>query len=215
MRRQPLRSPPLLNSLRDPDHLHYNGFPNSVTVSWGLRRGGLTVAIVTQPPRWEPDTQMVAAVVSMPKVSRSMTELSDFDRAWLVAGLTLAGMTADEIAERTRCSRRLVMSIRAEDVTQAFKVAQVEAHELGNELRAERCQHAVTRRELSEACASIERLQVQVDQLVDAMQAGELHIFNCGHPMVPFNMYRNGGKTYCRKCRTDRQTKRRRELLAV
>lgn len=158
---------------------------------------------------------MVAAVLSMPKASRKMTELSDPDRAWLVAGLTLAGMTAEDIAERTSCSRRLVMSIRAEDMTQVCKVAQKQTGEIGDELRAERCQHAVTRRELSEARASIERLQVQVDQLIDAMQAGELHTFNCGHPMVPFNMYRNGGKTYCRKCRTDRQMKRRRGLLAV
>ena len=101
---------------------------------------------MTQPARWNPDTQMVAAVLSMPKASRALTEMSDLDRSWLVAGLTLAGMTAEEIADRTRCSRRLVMTIRADDMTQAFKVAQVEAHDLGNELRAERCQHAVTRR---------------------------------------------------------------------
>ncbi|MHC9292043.1 hypothetical protein ACRCUN_06220 [Mycobacterium sp. LTG2003] len=164
---------------------------------------------MTAPQRWEPDDQMVAAVLSMPKASRKMTELSDPDRAWLVAGLTLAGMTAEDIAERTSCSRRLVMSIRAEDMTQVCKVAQKQTGEIGDELRAERCQHAVTRRELSDARAETERLRAQLDQLVDAHMAGTLTLFRCGHPRVRYNIYEHGGKSYCRQCRTDRQAVRR------
>lgn len=159
---------------------------------------------------------MVAAVLSMPKASRAMTELSDPDRAWLVAGLTLAGMTAEEIAERTKCSRRLVMSIRAEDMTQVCKVAQQQTGEIGEELSTERCQHSLTRRELSESRAEAERLRVQLDQIIDAYMAGTLDVFRkCGHPRVRYNTYEHGGRQWCRECARDRKAKRRAELKAV
>ncbi|MGV0738224.1 hypothetical protein ABQF35_14310 [Mycobacterium syngnathidarum] len=165
---------------------------------------------MTTPERWEPDAQMVAAVLSMPKASRAMTELSDPDRAWLVAGLTLAGMTAEEIAERTKCSRRLVMSIRAEDMTQVCKVAQQQTGEISEELSAERCQHSLTRRELSESRAEAERLRAQLDQIIDAHMAGTLDVFRkCGHPMVRYNVYEHRGKKFCRTCARDRQAARR------
>ncbi|UVT31438.1 DNA binding protein [Mycobacterium phage Mask] len=172
---------------------------------------------MTAPQRWEPDEQMVAAVLSMPKASRKMTELSDADRAWLVAGLTLAGVTAQDIADRLGCSLRLVRSIRAEDITQMAYIAQQETLKLGDELRSERCLHAVTRRELADARAEVERLRAQVDQLVDAHMTGELRVFpKCGHPMVPYNTYEHGGRRWCRECaRLRKQEKRKRRAVVV
>ncbi|WP_237162362.1 hypothetical protein [Mycolicibacterium fortuitum] len=170
---------------------------------------------MTAPQRWEPDAQMVAAVLSMPKASRKMTELSDADRSWLVAGLTLAGVTAQDIADRLSCSLRLVRAIRAEDMTQMAVVAQTETRALGDELRAERCDHSVTRRQLAAAEAENARLRAQLDQLVDAHQAGTLDLFRCGHPRVKYNEYRHGGKSYCRECRRDYQANRRKTLAAV
>lgn len=113
---------------------------------------------------------MVDAVLSMPKASRKMTELSGPDRSWLVAGLTLAGVTADEIAERTGCSRRLVMAIRAEDMTQVCKLAQQQVSELDAELSAERSAHSVTRRDLVVSRAESARLRAQVGQLLKALR---------------------------------------------
>ena len=152
---------------------------------------------------------MVAAVLSMPKASRKMTELSDADRAWLVAGLTLAGVTAQDIADRLGCSLRLVRSIRAEDITQMAVVAQRMTGELEVALSAERSEHSVTRRDLGEKVSEAERLRLQLDQIVDAHLAGTLTLFRCGHPRVKYNEYRHGGKPYCRECRRHRQAARR------
>ncbi|OMC08541.1 hypothetical protein [Mycolicibacterium fortuitum] len=170
---------------------------------------------MTAPQRWEPDAQMVAAVLSMPKASRKMTELSDADRSWLVAGLTLAGVTAQDIADRLSCSLRLVRAIRAEDMTQMAYIAQDETRKLGDDLRVERCEHSVTRRTLAEAEAENSRLRMQLDQLVDAIQAGSVDSFRCGHPRVKYNVYSHGGKQYCRECRRQYQAQRRKGLIAV
>ena len=72
---------------------------------------------MSAPTRWEPDEQLVPAVLASVR-GYSMAALSFPDRCWVVAGLTLAGLTAEEIAERLACSLRLVRSLRAEDMTQ-------------------------------------------------------------------------------------------------
>lgn len=172
---------------------------------------------MTQPERWEPDPLMVAAVLSMPKASRKMTELSDPDRAWLVAGLTLAGVTAEDIAERTGCSRRLVMSIRAEDMTQVCKIAQQMVGELDAALCAERSEHSVTRRDLGEKAREAERLRMQLDQVIDAHLAGTLTLLPCGHPRVPWNVYshtvrekgRERRRDFCRTCGSEKSARYR------
>ena len=165
---------------------------------------------LTAPERWEPDDQMVAAVLATHKTSRRMTELSDADRAWLVAGLMLAGVTAQDIADRTGCSLRLVRAIRAEDITQMAWIAQTETGRLEGELRAERSGHALTRRELSEARAEVDRWRLQLDQIVGAAQAGALKTFRkCGHPMVRYNTYEHGGLRFCRECNRVRKAERR------
>lgn len=144
---------------------------------------------------------MIAAVLSTPKASRKMTELSDADRAWLVAGLTLAGVTAQDIADRMSCSLRLVRAIRAEDITQMAVVAQTETRTLGDDLRTERCDHALTRRELADARAEADRLRTQLDQIVKKITDGET-IAKCyrGHALIGDNVYRHGNRDYCREC---------------
>lgn len=171
---------------------------------------------VAAPPRWAPDEQLVAAVLSAPKANRKMADLAAPDRAWVVAGLTLHGLTAKDIADRLGCSVRLVKSIRAEDMTQVCMVAQTDTRTLGNELRAERCDHAVTRRALAESGAANERLRMQLDQLLDARLTGQVEAFRCGHPIVPYNTYEHGGKRWCRECGRERKAvSRRNGLVAV
>ena len=181
-------------------------------VSWC----GLIVAGVTSLERWHPDEHMVAAVLSVPKSSWKMTELSDADRAWLVAGLMLAGVTAQDIADRTGCSKRLVRAIRAEDITQMAWLWQTETRALSDELRVERCEHVLTRREVADARAEVDRLRAQLDQIVDAHVAGTLRTFRrCGHPMVRYNVYEHGGRKWCRECERMRKRESRRALPAV
>lgn len=66
------------------------------------------------PQRWHEDRHLVEAAIA----GRVRAEnLDAADRAWLVAELTHSGSTADMIADRLHCSRRLVLQIRAEPMT--------------------------------------------------------------------------------------------------
>jgi hypothetical protein len=97
-----------------------------------------------------------------------MADLTAPDRAWVVAGLTLANLTAKDIAERLHCSLRLVRSIRAEPITQMAVVMQTESRNFADELRLERSEHQVTRQQLAETQAERDRLKRQLDNLLDA-----------------------------------------------
>ncbi len=154
--------------------------------------------------RWEPDRNIVAAVLSTPKATRRMTDLSGPDRSWLVAGLTLSGMTAKDIAARLSCSLRLVRTIRAEDMTQVCYLAQQRERALADEVRQTELANRLMRRELETVRQSAARLRLQLDQIVDAHLTGTLAVFRrCGHPKVGYNVYRCSGREYCRTCRAD------------
>lgn len=161
--------------------------------------------------------QLVQAVLyaAGSKGCRTMASLGAADRSWVVAGLTLYGLTAEEIADRLSCSLRLVRSIRAEDMTQMALLMQTESRNFGDELRLERSEHGVTRQAFDDLAAAHRRVKAQLDQLLDTLQTrGEVQTFLCGHPMLDFNMYRNCGKRYCRMCRAARQAEWRKNRLS-
>lgn len=137
-----------------------------------------------------------------------MADLCAPDRAWIVAGLTLADLTAKDIADRLDCSLRLVRSIRAEPSTQVCYIAQKESRNFANELRLERSEHQVTRRERDEWRAEAERNRRQVDNLLDARMIGEpiATCRQCGHQMDYGNRYTHAktGKKGCRNCQRRR-----------
>lgn len=174
---------------------------------------------MTPPPlRWKPDPQLADAIIAEPnKVLVELTELPDAERSYLVARLTHEGMTAEEIARKTGCSRRTVMLIRAEPATMVAIAAFEEAMRLEKDLRAERCQHSASREELAEARRREARLLMQRDQLLDQMVVeGKVRL--CAkqlHPMVPYNIYRYVDRSglsprtreICRECSNDRVTK--------
>lgn len=145
---------------------------------------------------------MIDAVLSSPKASRRMTELSDADRAWLVAGLRLAGVPAQDTADRTGCSLRLVRAIGAEVATLVAEFAQVENRALHDEVRGLRIELSATRLELARSAAEVERLRVQRDQMLDSLAVGGV-VRSCGkgHPMLPYNTYLHQGRPRCRECR--------------
>lgn len=66
---------------------------------------------------WEPDAHLVSAALDG---RVQVKKLDAFDRAWVIAGLFRAGLTAEAIAEKCSCSLRLVFQIKAEPMTVAF-----------------------------------------------------------------------------------------------
>jgi hypothetical protein len=153
--------------------------------------------------RWVPDEQLIASVLGSPRAFRGMSELGGADRAWLVAGLTLAGLTAGEIASRLSCSVRLVKSVRAEDMAAVSVWCLGRVGGLESELRGERVAHSGSRLELGRLGREVLRLRRQVDELVDALAVGRVDVCRRGHPLVPYNVYRRGGKRFCRECRRE------------
>lgn len=152
--------------------------------------------------RWEPDDHLVEAALSSPKFTKRMTDLSCPDRSWLVAGLTLAGMTAQSIADRLSCSLRLVRTIRAEEMTQVCYLAQQREAALTEMHRAADRAERLAAHELTTAKAQLARLRFELDQIIDAHIAGTVSTFpKCGHPKVGYNVYRSRGRDYCRECR--------------
>ncbi len=131
-----------------------------------------------------------------------MADLSEPDRCWLVAGLTLAGITAQDIADRLSCSLRLVRTIRAEHMTQVCLLAQDREAALLTQLRKIELEYKLARRGLDINKAEIDRLRAQRDQILDAHMAGTMSVFpRCGHPKVGYNVYRSNSREYCRECR--------------
>ena len=165
--------------------------------------------------RWVPDEQLIASVLGSPRAFRGMSELGLADRAWLVAGLTLAGLTAGEIASRLSCSVRLVKSVRADPVAGVAVWCLGRVGGLESELRVERVAGLGLRQELGRVRGEVLRLRRQVDELVDALAVGGVDSCRRGHPLVPYNVYRHGGKRFCRTCHRDRQAGYRRRRLGT
>lgn len=114
--------------------------------------------------RWHPDEGLVLTVRTR---CVPISTLEDPDRAWLIAALTLQGWTVASIAERLRCSLRLVQQIKAEPMT---KIA-LHALTIARELSAERGAHRIEIRTATVTAAEkdrqIERLTRQRDVLLD------------------------------------------------
>lgn len=163
--------------------------------------------------RWEPDSHLIPAAQAGPKCRLRMSDLPYPDRAWLVAGLTLAGLTAKEIAERLSCSLRLVRTIRADDMTHVCLLAQRREASLADALRKMELEYRLARIDLDAQSRTLRRMETQLDQVVAAHLDGTMAVFpRCRHPKVGYNVYRHGGREYCRECRRDwDQTRRNRQ----
>ena len=155
--------------------------------------------------RWEPDDQLIAAV-RCGNGSRRMADLEDADRSWVVAGLTLSGMTAEDIADRLSCSLRLVRSVRAADMTQVCLIYQREAQAFANQMALAASDTRVLRRDLDDMTGERDRLRGQLDRVLDARLVGQ-PVDTCGrgHLMTDWNTYWHGGRRWCRECHAERQ----------
>lgn len=159
-----------------------------------------------EPARWTPDDNLVPSVLQSPRARHGITALSPPDRAWLIAGLKLAGMSSRECADRLGCSIRFVKTIRADPLTAVCTWAQQQVAAATAAARAERAAHLFTRAELTRARNEATRLRAQLDQLAAAL-ADRRPVETCvwGHPLVGDNVYRSGGRRYCKACRRERR----------
>ena len=137
----------------------------------------------SDPRRWVPDSELVSATLAAARSHVPVTRMCAEDRAWLVSGLTLAGVRAVDIAAMLGCSRRLVMTIRAEPATLVATAARVECVELERELRAERCRHGVTRQRVVELEAELSRVRGQRDRLVESAGRVGAALPRCSAPL--------------------------------
>lgn len=153
--------------------------------------------------RWAPDLQLIAAV--MAGGGRRMSQLSVPDRCWVVAGMTLLGLTAEEIADRLSCSLRLVRAVRAEDMTAVCTFVQTESRNFADELRLAQTQLRLLSTRLAERETELARTRSQLDRMIDAHLVGAKCCPRCSTPMTGYNVYVWNGKNYCRECHRRRQ----------
>lgn len=101
----------------------------------------------------------------------TMRELSGPDRSWIVASLTVQGWTVAAIADRLKCSLRLVQTIKTEPMTRVALYALEIAHELANEraLRLRDAAGAAAQTMIQQQ--TISRLSGQRDALLGALAA--------------------------------------------
>jgi hypothetical protein len=149
-------------------------------------------------PRWQPDEQLVPAILAGSR--KRMADLQDNDRAWVVAGLGLAGLKAEDIAERLKCSLRLVRSIRALPLTKACVYAQTETTSWRNETRL--ATSALKERDIriNALVGELERARSKLSRLIDAHVVGTPSCGRCGTPWDKGNTYYEGTKRRCRNC---------------
>ena len=161
---------------------------------------------------WVPDTQLVAAVLAGSR--QTLADLADLDRCWLVAGLTARGLTAEDIAERLKCARRSINTIRARTETKAFAYAATETAAFTGELQLRDGAIAALKTELVEAVAARDRYREQRDNLIDAQIVGMPVCAKCSTPFDRGNTYwredHHGRKRRCcRNCNRIRQQRYR------
>lgn len=151
-----------------------------------------------------PDDQLIPAVLA--GNSRRMEDLEIPDRCWLVAGMTLAGLTADEIKDRLGCSLRLVRSVRAMEFTMVCTLMQTEANNFADELRLAHGELKARDHQLDELRAELERTKSKLNRMIDEKIVG-VRLCSAGHAMDKYNTYvqEKTGKVFCRTCNRDKQ----------
>lgn len=173
-------------------------------------------------PRWRPDEQLVAAVLA--GSATKMADLAGPDRSWVVAGLTLSHIKAEDIADRLNCSRRLVFAILADPMTAVCLYALRETAAFADELRLARSGAASLRAQMQAVTGELERYRAQLNNLLDSraptrtLQAVVRTCGVCDTEMSGYNLYvhESSGKMFCRACARRRQADRRaRQRLLV
>jgi len=157
------------------------------------------------PSRWKPDEQMVHAILA--GTGPKMAVLPAADRCWVVAALSLAGLSAEEIADRMACSLRQVRVVRALDMYQMASLTQTETKTFTDEVRLLRSELTAANQRIAELDSEASRVKIQRDNLIDAHMVGAKVCGRCGEPKTGYNLWVDPktGKEHCRGCHRRRQ----------
>lgn len=112
---------------------------------------------------WSPDPALVLTVRSR---DVPIASLSTPDRAWVVAALTVEGWTVRAIADRLRCSLRLVQQIKAEPIARMAVYAMQVQRALASEQAVRRLEARITAQEADTLRARVDALTDQRNALV-------------------------------------------------
>lgn len=165
---------------------------------------------------WRPDPQLVPAVLARSRPIRTLT--SKADKCWVVAGLHVQGLTAEEILDRLKCSLRLVRTLLADPMTKVFILYHAEVATFREELSLTSHELRTTAQAAREAQAEHARVREQRDRLIDMAMTGEpVRLCKHGHVMDRYNTYvcPTTGKRSCRTCRREAKAASRRNLVST
>ena len=173
----------------------------------------MTAARDDEDIRWRPDKLLIPAILAGSRTS--WIDLSEPDRAWVVAGLKRMGYTAEFTAERLGCAVRSVRSVWANaGVIVALYLD--EADSFGDTLRMNETELRRLVKTLADAEGARDRYKLQLDRLLAvhlAEKEGQRH--RCGCPITRYGTYISPeGKIGCREHRrlaVARHRQRRRE----
>lgn len=132
-----------------------------------------------------------------------MTELDQPDRCWLVAGLFLAGLTAEDIADRLNCALRVVWKVKAEPATILSAYVQAETRTFDSEMRLARSEQLRLEAELGRVTGELERVRNLLARATTP-KGQPAPACSRGHRLDHGNTYRHQGKRFCRRCERER-----------
>lgn len=117
--------------------------------------------------RWTPDENIIDHVRLSPI---PIATLNGPDRAWVVAGLTAAGWTAEDTARQLKCSLRLIRQIRADPMFAVARYALTVREQLvRGDVRAAD-QQRISDRTIRGLQAEVTRAKNQRNQLIESMK---------------------------------------------
>ena len=161
-------------------------------------------------PRWVPDEQLIPAVRTG-RCPRRYQDLAPADRAWVVAGLSRSGLTAEKIAGLLGCSLRTVRVWQAEPMTIVCQRYMREVEAFTGELRLIRSEHTRLTSELEAAQRETRRLHERLVRVTSPRTpAGAPLCPKNQHEMTAYNSYTDPtGRVWCRDCHRERQAEHR------
>lgn len=165
------------------------------------------------PGQWLPDAQLLPALLAG-STSVTYAQMTRGDRAWAIAGLRRAGITAEAIAEQLLCSLRQVRAVAAEPAAIMARFYMDEADAFEDTLRMYQGDVARIDRERAEAQAAADRYRDQLRTMIDEVGSS---FPKCGHPKTWGNTYKapKTGKLSCRMCHADAQAEYRERQRAA
>lgn len=164
--------------------------------------------------RWVPDDMLVPAVRSG-RCPRKYADLSVPDRAWVIAGLTQAGLTAEHISNLLGCCVRTVRVVQSSPMAQICRAYMRETAAFTGETRLLRSELSAATVALNTAEGEAKRLRDRLVRLTSPKTRDGIPLCARGHPMSKYNVYTHGSRRLCRECHKQDQANYRARKVTV